>query len=41
MIIELVLALKAFNLVTKFEIKRFTFVAVIARKQQETDFFVK
>ena len=37
MTIELGLALKAFNLVTKFERKRFTFVAVIARKRSVTD----
>ena len=41
MTIELGLALKAFNLVTKFEQKRFTLVAVIARKQQQTTYFVK
>ena len=39
--IELRLALKAFNLVTKFGKKQFTFVAVIARKRQQTTFFVK
>ena len=37
MTIELGLALKAFNLVTKFEKKRLTFVAVIARKRSVTD----
>ena len=37
MTIELGLALKAFNLVTKFEKKRFTFMAVIARKRSVTD----
>ena len=35
--IELGLALKAVNLVTKFEKKRLTFVAVIARKRSVTD----
>ena len=37
MIFELGLAVKAFNLVTKFEKKRFTFAAVIARKRSVTD----
>ena len=38
MTIEIGLALKAFNVVTKFENKkRFTFVAVIARKRSVTD----
>ena len=37
MTIEHGLALKAFNLVTKFEKNWFTFVAVIARKRSVTD----
>ena len=37
MTIELGLAVKAFNLVTKFEKNRLTFVAVIARKRSVTD----
>ena len=35
--IKLGLALKVFNLVTKFEKKSFTFVAVIVRKRSVTD----
>ena len=37
MTIELCLALKAFNLVTKFEKKRLTFVAIIVWKRSVTD----